>query len=309
MSFSQDLKYGIVNNIENYPSRINYIIMGAFQSSARLDSEDNMTILTENAALLKMIIRNVKSENSYDGDISISHSKVGKRRARYKLKFSKATTLLGIYGIESLFEIPPEILESKRNRKDYITGFFLGSGSVTDPNKSYHMEFVCSSEKQADALRALLRQLSINTGKVGRSRSTILYVKDSGKIADILSIMGASVDRFSFENTIILKDLRNKANRISNCDIANLDRVADMAKRQRTAIKLIDEMVGLDSLDEKLRQAAELRLAEPEMSLKELGLMMSPPIGKSGMNHRLNKIERIAATLEKKKGKEVFTSE
>lgn len=306
-SYSMMLKRELISSLEKRHNRIGYAVMAICQASGRIiDDETGHKFLmqSENTALIKLVrlyfekVLNLKTALNYN-KASGSGSK-----KRYSLLIEDAVSLLSKLKIEYSdtelsYEIDESVYKNIRHTKDYLIGFFLASGFMSDPKKSYHLEFVCRQEEQAEALLELLSALSFNLRKVNRLSQTIVYVKDSDEIADILSAMDAVSARFSFEDEKIMKQIVNDVNRIVNCELSNLARTADTARRQINAIDYIDKTLGLDKLDKNLRAAAELRRARPDLNLKELGLQMIPALGKSGMNHRLNKLEEIALTLRK----------
>ncbi|MDR2355223.1 MAG: DNA-binding protein WhiA [Clostridiales Family XIII bacterium] len=189
-----------------------------------------------------------------------------------------------------------ELLKTKCCRKAYLRGAFLGAGTLSDPEKAYHLEIVCGSEPLAADLKRLFNSFTDIRAKIAFRRGRFaVYLKDAGHIADILNILGAHGQLLKFENVRIVKELRNRTNRLSNCDNANLDKSLRAAEARISAIAGLRDGAGLESLPEKLRAAALLRLAHPEASLSELGEMMNPPITKSSVHHRLRRIEEIAA--------------
>jgi DNA-binding protein WhiA len=189
-----------------------------------------------------------------------------------------------------------ELLKTKCCRRAYLRGAFLGAGALSDPEKGYHLEIVCDSEVLAGDLRRLFNGFADIRAKVASRRGRIaVYRKNSGRIADILNILGAHGQLLKFENVKILKELRNRTNRISNCDNANLDKSLRAAEDRIGVIAGLRDGGGLSSLPEKLRATALLRLANPEASLAELGEMSNPPISKSAVHHRLKRIEELAA--------------
>lgn len=311
MSFSHGIKRSIIAEIAKYERRIPHLLMGILQSAARIveyeqgmGEDFSVLLVSENAALVKLVLRYIRESNrDLQLQVSLEHKKSGRARARYSLCIENAMIFLKLHHIEVLngemsLEIPDTVFHKDIRQKDYIAGFFLGAGLIANPEKSYHLEFACRCKEQANGLIRLLENIGIQAKSVSRGYSEIVYIKDSATIADMLSVMGATTERFSFENAKIVKELRNNVNRLVNCDTANLNRVADVAHRQLEAIRLIDKTLGLSSLDDKLRAAAELRLESPELSLKDLGQMLNPPIGKSGMNHRFCKIEEIARKID-----------
>ncbi len=312
MSFSAEIKDSIVRSIAKYSKRVEKVVAGVLQSSCAIkiteDGERILYLTSESASLVKML--KIYSDNliSYTGSCKLAKARKGKTRLRYSLTFTNPDDFLMLHGIELVdnemsLELSKKINHRVQRKKDYVSGFFLGTGSISDPNKSYHLEFLCKSEKQAQDFINLLESLEIKAKCIQRSYFWVVYIKDSEIIADLLSVMGADSERFRFEDAKIIKDLRNKVNRQVNCDTANLDKIADMSSRQIKAIELIKEKMGLDNLSPKLREAAEIRLKEPELGLQELGAMLNPPLGKSGINHRLKRIEKIANALEIEAGK------
>ncbi|MCI5844403.1 MAG: DNA-binding protein WhiA [Oscillospiraceae bacterium] len=180
----------------------------------------------------------------------------------------------------------------------FFAGVFLTCGSIMDPNKSYHLEFVTPTATLCNDLCIFLNQLLGIKGHILQRKQTfVLYIKDSEQIEDILTFMGAQQCTLDLMNIKIKKDMRNKANRVRNCDAANIDKVVSAAMRQTEEILWIAEKKGLDTLPPDLKALAELRLENPELSLKELGELLQPPIGRSGVNHRFQKLSLLAKEL------------
>lgn len=183
------------------------------------------------------------------------------------------------------------LIKTKCCRKAYLRGAFLAAGTMSDPEKGYHFELVCGTDILAtDARRLINSFVDIHAKKVVRRKEYVVYVKESAQILDLLAIMGAHSQYFVFENIRFKKELRNEANRLSNCDQANIDKALSAAGRQIENI----EKVGVNNLPEKLREIALLRLDNPELSLADLGELLNPPMKKSGVNHRMRRIEEIA---------------
>lgn len=180
----------------------------------------------------------------------------------------------------------------------FLRGVFLACGSVTDPEKEYHLEFVLEDEAFAAALQRLIARFSLSAHLTKRRAMTLVYLKGQNEITDMLSIFGAQSARFAMEDAYIRKELRNNANRAVNCDSANVQRAVAAATRQAQAIERVLAAHGRESLPPLLGEMAELRLAHPEMSLEELGRLCDPPVGKSGVNHRLRRLEAMAKELE-----------
>ena len=176
----------------------------------------------------------------------------------------------------------------------FAAGAFLACGSVNDPSKEYHLEFSVPGEKLASDLTMLLSDIGVNAGTVTRRGQLIVYIKGSESIEDTLTFIGAQQCTLELMNVKIYKDVRNKANRIANCDAANIDKVLNAAMKQIEDIKLIESTCGLESLTNELREVAEMRLDNVDMSLQEIGENLTEPISRSGVNHRFKKLAKIA---------------
>lgn len=185
----------------------------------------------------------------------------------------------------------------------FTAGVFLASGSVNDPEKEYHLEFSSPEEKIAGELTSLLGEIGINAGITVRRGQYIVYIKGSESIEDTLTFINAQQCTLELMNVKIYKDVRNKANRITNCDNANINKVVKASMKQVEDIKLIAEKHGLDSLSDELRQLAEIRLESTELSLKDIGESLDPPISRSGVNHRFKKLAKIAEEIRNSGGK------
>lgn len=175
-------------------------------------------------------------------------------------------------------------------RRAYIRGAFLASGSISDPNKSYHFEIVCRTRPQAEQLQDVINSFDMDAKIVERKKHFVVYLKEGAQIVDILNVMEAHVALMNLENVRILKEMRNSVNRKVNCETANISKTVNAAVKQLEDITYIKDTVGLDYLPDNLKEMALLRLEHPEAPLKELGTYLDPPVGKSGVNHRLRKI-------------------
>jgi DNA-binding protein WhiA len=194
--------------------------------------------------------------------------------------------------------INPHIVASTACKRAYIRSSFLCCGSVTNPEKQYHLEFVNVDCNHALALKELIADFDIEAKIIERKNHFVVYLKEGEQIVDVLNIISAHKALMIFENHRILKEIRNKTNRIVNCETANINKTVSAAEKQREAIEYISETIGLDKLQPALREAARARLIYPFVSLKELGENMVPPVGKSGVNHRLKRICEIAEKLK-----------
>lgn len=189
------------------------------------------------------------------------------------------------------------VLEDTASQRAFLRVAYLCIGSMSDPEKSYHMEFDCQWEKQANILQSVMAQYNIDAKIVVRKNYYVLYVKEGAAIVDLLNIMGAHVSLMNFENFRILKEMRNSVNRKVNCETANIAKTVSAATKQVQDIMLIEETIGLMELPQGLQDVARLRLEYQEASLQELGDYLEPPVGKSGVNHRLRKISEIAEKI------------
>lgn len=192
-------------------------------------------------------------------------------------------------------------LRSDCCRRAFIRGAFLTSGSISDPKKFYHFELVCNTMKKAEFLQEILLSFEFDARIVQRKKYYVVYLKEGEQIVDLLNIMMAHRALMNLENVRILKEVRNSVNRQVNCETANLNRTVSAAVKQIEDINYIKDTVGLDSLSEGLKEVAILRTENTEISLKELGQMLSPPVGKSGVNHRLRKLSEIADEIRQNK--------
>lgn len=199
------------------------------------------------------------------------------------------------------YGVPLMLLQNRCCRRAYLRGAFLGGGSVSDPEKTYHLEFVTHSHEHSESLRDLINDFQLTSKIVERKGSYVVYLKEGDQIVDLLNIMEAHSALLELENVRIYKQMRNDVNRIVNCETANLSKTVDAAIRQIENIEYIKNTVGLGYLPENLREIAEIRLEYEDATLKELGEMLSPAIGKSGVNHRLRKIDEIATKLQEGK--------
>jgi DNA-binding protein WhiA len=203
-------------------------------------------------------------------------------------------------GILSLdYDIPKEFIETEECKRSFIRGTFLGGGSISNPEKTYHLEFVTHNNDYAEQLSSLINSFGLTSKVIQRKGGYIVYIKEGEQIVDLLNIIGAHSSLLELENVRIMKEMRNNVNRLVNCETANLSKTVNAAVRQVESIKLIQEEIGLQRLPKNLRDIAELRLEYPDESLKELGELLDPPVGKSGVNHRLRKIEKIADELRR----------
>lgn len=198
--------------------------------------------------------------------------------------------------------INSDLVKNSCCKKAFLRGAFLGGGSVSDPKGPYHMEFVTQDEDMVNLLTDTINYFGLKSNVVERKNSYMIYLKDGDNISDLLGLMGAHNNLLKYEDVRVLKGMRNSVNRIVNCETANLNKTIDASVRQIASINFFKENNLFDKLPDNLKQVAELRLKYPDLSLKELGQMMDPVLGKSGVSYRLKKIEDLASKLQSMKG-------
>jgi hypothetical protein len=186
------------------------------------------------------------------------------------------------------------LLQNTCCRRAYIRGAFLAAGSISDPSKSYHFEIVCASMPQALQLQELMTGFETDAKIVERKDRFVVYLKEGSQIVDMLNVMEAYVSLMNLENVRILKEMRNSVNRKVNCETANISKTVNAAVKQLEDIEKIRDTIGFDRLPAHLKEMALLRLEHPDAPLKELGGYLDPPVGKSGVNHRLRRLSEIA---------------
>jgi len=262
-------------------------------------------IATENPASARHIFSLLKDHFKIHSKLMVKKSNSLKKNNIYMVIIEEAMGVrdllkeTGIFkevdGILTLdYRIDEEMVKDDELKMSYIRGAFIGGGSVSNPEKTYHLEFVTHSEEYARDLCRLINLFGLNSKVIQRKNSHIVYLKEGEQISNLLGILGAHTSLLELENIRIMKEMRNNVNRLVNCETANLSKTVNAAVRQVESIKLIQKEIGLQRLPQNLREIAELRLSYPDESLKELGEMLDPPVGKSGINHRLRKIEKIA---------------
>lgn len=227
---------------------------------------------------------------------------VAMREHEDALRVLQASKLLDSYGeiAEDLSLIHNVVVQNVCCKRAFIRGAFLSAGSISDPEKFYHFEITCASMRKAKQLQGLMASFDIEARIVLRKRYFVVYVKEGSQIAELLQIMEAPVALMELENIRIVKEMRNSVNRQVNCETANINKTVSAAVKQMEDIRYIQDTIGLESLPENLQEMARVRLERPEATLKELGEALEPPVGKSGVNHRLRKLSLMAEDLREK---------
>lgn len=266
-------------------------------------------ITSENPAVMRHYKKLLHEYFDIDTTLKVGEgNSVGKKRA-YKLTIdaeNRSEQILRETGILLVREgnnyisdgIYDGLIRTKCCKKAYLRGVFMGVGTMSDPEKSYHLEFVCRTETLAKDLRKLINSfVDLQAKETKRGKSHLVYVKKADYIGDILGIMGADTHSLIITTTQVEKSMRNKVNRMANCDNANLDRVVEAAMKQSAAIEKIEKEKGLDWLPDKLREVAILRKENPDLTIAALGELCDPPLKKSGINGRLKKIVELAEKI------------
>lgn len=219
------------------------------------------------------------------------------------MRVLQAVKLIDPYGEieENLSLAQNVVLMQNCCKRAFIRGAFLAAGSISDPEKFYHFEIACATEAKAKQIQGLILSMGIEARIVLRKKYFVVYIKEGSQIVDLLNIMEAPVALMELENIRILKEMRGSVNRQVNCETANINKTVSAAVKQMEDIIYIRDTAGFDSLPENLREIAELRLTRPEATLKELGEALDPPVGKSGVNHRLRKLGNMAEVLRQER--------
>jgi DNA-binding protein WhiA len=190
-----------------------------------------------------------------------------------------------------------QVLQQLCCKRAFIRGAFLASGSISDPNKGYHFEIVCNAESQALQLLDVMKDFQVEAKHVSRNGKHVVYLKEGAQIVEILRVMEAAHSVMELENIRVVKEVRGTVNRKVNCETANIGKTVSTAVRQIEDIHLIDEKIGLENIPQQLQEIAQVRLDNPDTPLGALGQFLDPPIGKSGVNHRLKKLVQMAEQL------------
>jgi len=214
-------------------------------------------------------------------------------------KLMQALRLPEIHAGESrgIDAVNPLLIKNACCRRAFLRGTFLASGSMSDPEKSYHLEFVCSQASQAAQLQEIICDFKIEAKTIERKNHYIVYIKEGSGIVDLLNVTGAHISLMNLENLRIVKEMRNSINRRVNCEAANITKTVNASSKQIEDIMLIQSTTEWKGLSDHLREIAEIRLEYPDATLKELGRYLNPPVGKSGVNHRLRKLSEIAERI------------
>ena len=269
------------------------------------------SLLSENLALLKFTASILQKQYGAAGEITAEENRLTKKM-QYTLFVDGADDILRETGIVSFdanglrqinYGIDPYLVSNECCAKTYLKAFFLGAGAlevpVSDGTGGYHLEFDATASETAEGLKALLESFGFPAKITPRKHSFVVYLKDKERISDLLAFFGASRGVMTLQNIILERSVRNLRNRQTNCITNNISKAVDASVKQIRAIEKIRDTRGLESLPEKLRDLAELRLSHPTASMEELVQCSKEPIGKSGINHRFRKILALAEEINK----------
>lgn len=268
----------------------------------------SLNIVTENIAVARKIFSMIRKLFGLHTEVRVQRNNRLRKNNVYMVHLPPQPGLGGILRrlgmVDSAGRLNGKVRENlvRRDccRRSYLRGVFLGGGSVNNPEGNYHLEIITEQEYFASFVARLMDKYQLNARVSRRKNCFVVYLKESEQISAFLNVIGAHSALLNFENARIYKDVRNQVNRLVNCETANLNKTVNAAVRQLENIELIKNTLGLEKLPDTLREMAELRLKYTEASLKELGSMFQPPLGKSGVNHRLRKLEEIAEKIRKR---------
>ncbi len=275
----------------------------------RIDCNDrySVKIRTENLSIARKCFTLLEKTFNISNDVLISESRssgsefysVYIKKHEDAVRVLQATKLMDSEGeIEEEISIARNlVVQQTCCKRAFLRGAFLVGGSVSNPEKSYHLEIVCATREKAKQMKSIIDSFGLEAKIIARKKTYVVYLKEGSQIVDLLGIMEAPVALMDFENVRILKEMRNSVNRKVNCETANINKTVSAAVKQVEDIRYIRDHMGLHNLSEGLEEIAKVRLQYPEATLKELGEYLSEPVGKSGVNHRLRKLSEIAEKL------------
>ena len=265
---------------------------------------ENLSVARKYFTLLEKTF-NINTETFVSRNLSretISYT-VAIKKHEDSIKVLQATKLIDASGdiAEEFSMIKNLIILHSCCKRAFLRGAFLAAGSISNPEKSYHIEIVCAGGRKAEQIKNIINSFGLDAKVIIRKKSYVVYIKEAAQIVDLLNVMEATNALMDMENIRILKEIRNTVNRKVNCETANINKTVSAAGKQIEDIRYIQNQIGLKELPEALLEMAQVRLEYPNASLKELGDLLSTPIGKSGVNHRLRKLSEISQRLRDNK--------
>lgn len=292
MSFSSDVKSELGKQFSKSRHCQLAEISAMLSLNGKIDPDTyRIELLADNVLLLQKYALLMKQAFSIDIAKPLENDEA--KRVLDAIKWKENTEHFRVDGL---------LLQKTCCKRAFLRGAFLASGSISDPNKSYHFEIVCDKMEQALQLQELIVFFEGDAKIVERKGHFVVYLKEGSQIVDMLNVMEAYVSLMNLENVRIIKEMRNSLNRRVNCEAANIKKTVNAAVKQIDDIIWIRDTIGFKELPMHLRQIAELRLENPDVPLKELGTLIDPPVGKSGVNHRLRKLSEIAEKCKSNAG-------
>lgn len=299
MSFSSDVKEELLKSVPHERHcRISELTAILAFAGKREDGSIFIYKNNETAAAIRKCFTLLNKTFNINTDIFGT----GTKNNKTFIEFSRETAGMPEVLDAIANEAPNCLLINDCCKRAYLRGAFISAGFINDPAKAYHLELVCQDEASAEMIKELLQDFDIEARSVVRRKYYVVYVKGADVVQDVLNVLDAHKALMELVNARIMKDIRNDLNRRNNCDVANMQKSVAAGSRQIDDIILIRDREGLGSLPKSLRELAELRLENPDISLAELGALLDPPVGKSGVNHRLRKISEYAQKVGNDKG-------
>jgi len=292
ISFSNDVRNEICSSVNDKDKR--FACLYGMILFSRILTRDKICFQSESSTSAELFKSLFKAVFKIELSESEHIRKNGTVLHSYDLDSESVASVFDKYKISGFERAVNSEIIATNSLGVFTAGVFLACGSVNDPSKEYHLEFACPEKGIAEQLLMLLNDIGVNAKTMLRRGQNIVYIKGSESIEDTLTFIGAPQCTLELMNMKIYKDIRNKANRIANCDAANIDKVVKSAMKQIEDIKLIDHSVGLEILSDELREVAQLRLDNIDMSLQEIGESLSEPLSRSGVNHRFKKLAKLA---------------
>src|SRR5699024_6952527 len=310
MSFASDIKKELTSIDETNQCCASAELAALIRMNGAISVSKNkytLDVQTENAAIARRMFSLIKQNYSYPVELLVRRKMKLKKNNVYIVRLLQDVenflTQLDILREPYIFvrNISDKYIEKDCCKKAYLRGAFLAGGSVNNPEtSSYHLEIFNFHEDHNHSLCKLLNTFDLRARELERRNGHIVYIKEAEKITEFLIIIGAHNALFKFEDVRIVRDMRNSVNRLVNCETANLNKTIGAAFRQIESIQLIQNTIGLDTLPKRLQEIAVVRVKHQEASLQELGEMIeNGPISKSGVNHRLKKIDEIAEEIRR----------
>lgn len=309
MSFSGNVKDELAGHV-NMARHCQIAELAAiFQFCARIEQGENkesaLVINAENEVIVKKCFTLLRKTFNIEASACKNDGKTGILSEQTAIRITDSELVWNIFrtlklvGDNDVFygfgePVNPILIKNSCCRRAYLRGVFLCVGSMSDPVKGYHLELVTDNERKAFQIQQIIREFELDAKIIRRKKYFVVYLKEGSNIVDFLNICEAHVSLMQFENERIVKEMRNSINRRVNCETANISKTVNAAAKQISDIRKIRDTIGFSNLPQNLREMAMVRLEYPEASLKELGGYLVPPVGKSGVNHRLRKLSEIA---------------